>query len=462
MPIAAAPAYLGKDFKDASPGMRFGMYLQLWGINRRTNALLWTTHDVGYEVRGQNQQEREVKYENKVSALSDAKKLNNNDQKTMRGLLARQRQTFDVAASASASFRLDALAIAPFTTGLGNEHPLENGFAFLNPYGLPYLPGSGVKGVLRQAARELASGQWDEIHGQDYWSDETCYPLLSDDKPVLDSKNQPVVLSMLDVLFGRDTPSGESDHVRGALTFWDVIPQIASEDPKSPDKINLTVEIMTPHQGHYYQQKPFAGSASPHESGQPNPISFLTVPPQSRFVFHVQCNLAHLERLAPDLAKNSYWKTLLEGAFQHAYAWLGFGAKTAVGYGAMRENPEVRAERERQEAAAHAEAQQRAAAAHRATLSPEDLAWEEHQPVVATFRQQFETARKSAYKPGSQFDNQRSDFMKAALTWEDATSQQAAGDLLKATMTKDWGTPGNRDSKQRLRDAVARLCPECP
>jgi len=438
MSIAAVPAYLGKDFKEASPGMRFGMYFQLWGINRRSNALLWTTHDVGYEVRGQNQQEREVKYENKVLALSDAKKLNDNDQKTMRGLLERQRQTFDVAAAADASFRLDALATAPFTTGLGNEHPLENGFAFLNPYGLPYLPGSGVKGVLRQAARELVGGDWGEAHG---WND-----------------------AAIEILFGRESADGEIDHLRGTLTFWDVIPQIAPEDQKKPDQISLTVEIMTPHQGHYYQwKKDQRGNlieVAPHESGQPTPISFLTVPPKSGFVFHVQCNLAHLTRLAPDLAKDSHWKTLLEAAFQHAYQWLGFGAKTAVGYGAMQENPEAQAERESQQATAQAEAQRQAEEARRATLSPEDLAWEEHHPVAEAFRLQFENASKIPYKPGSQFDSQRNDFMKTALTWEDTQSRQAAGQLLKVTMTKTWGTPGNKDSKQHLKDAISSLCPE--
>jgi hypothetical protein len=30
MPIAAVPAYLGQNFKDASPGLRFGMYLAIW------------------------------------------------------------------------------------------------------------------------------------------------------------------------------------------------------------------------------------------------------------------------------------------------------------------------------------------------------------------------------------------------------------------------------------------------
>ncbi len=432
MPIAAAPAYLGKDFREASPGMRFGMYLQLW--NERD----WT--------------------KTKDRPLDSVKRLNDNDQQAMRGLLERQCQAFDVSATAEAAYRLDAVATAPFTTGLGNEHPLENGFAFLNPYGLPYLPGSGVKGVLRQAARELASGQWGEARG---WSTEHCYSLMAGEgerrRPVRDKHQQPVMLSVLDVLFGRESTDGETDHVRGALTFWDVIPQIAPEDPKKPDQISLRVGIMTPHQGHYYQS-----GASPHESGQPNPISFLTVPAGSRFVFHVQCHLAHLERLAPDLVQDGDWKTVLAGAFQHAYEWLGFGAKTAVGYGALRENPEARAERERQEAAAHAAAQQGAEAARRANLAPEELAWEEHRPVVEAFRQQFATASNSPYKPGSQFDNQRNDFMKAALTWEDATSRQAAGALLKATMTKAWGTPGNKDSRQRLRDVAAGLCPDCP
>ncbi len=315
------------------------MYLKLWGVNRRSQALLWTTADVGYEVRGQNQQEREVKYENKVSALTEAKRLNENDKKTMAALCARQQQAFDVIASADAGLRLDALATAPFTTGLGNEHPLENGFAFLNPYGLPYLPGSGVKGVLRQAARELASGDWNEIYGKAGWTND----LLP--SPLRGRGAGGEGLSMLDALFGLESCDGDTFHLRGALTFWDVIPQIKGD--------SLAVEIMTPHQSHYYQQKAHAGSANPHDSGQPVPISFLTVPPGSGFAFYVVCDLAHLNRLAPDLAVDSRWKTLLEAAFAHAFQWLGFGAKTAVGYGAMKQlSPEeVLAARQESEAA---------------------------------------------------------------------------------------------------------------
>ena len=79
MPIAATPAYLGQDFSHASPGLRFGMYLPLWGINRRTRELLWSTADIDYAVRGQQREEREIKVENKTIALQQACKLTPND-----------------------------------------------------------------------------------------------------------------------------------------------------------------------------------------------------------------------------------------------------------------------------------------------------------------------------------------------------------------------------------------------
>lgn len=342
MPIAAVPAYLGQDFKEASPGLRFGMYLKVWGVNRRSHKLLWTTHDLKYEVRGQERQERELKEENKTAAIAEATRLTSHDKRCLSALLDRQRAAFAASAPETHRLSLEARAMAPFTTGLGNEHPLENGFAFLNPYGLPYLPGSGVKGVLRQAARELACGDWGDTRG---WTTDKIHQIRHG--------NDLIELSPLDALFGLESADGETQHVRGALSFWDVIPQISGD--------SLAVDIMTPHQSHYYQQKSdrkAGDSVTPHDSGQPTPISFLTVPPGSDFTFHVTCNLAHLERLAPDLAADSRWKTLLTAAFEHAFQWLGFGAKTAVGYGAMQSEAqrekeqaefEARKERERQE-----------------------------------------------------------------------------------------------------------------
>ena len=350
MPVAAVPAYLGRNFKNASPALRFGMLLPLWGVNRHTKELLWTTSDISHEVRGPLRQEREIKLNNKVDALAQAAALNPEDKAAMKALADRQSH---LAGNLPHMLSLDATAIAPFTTGLGNEHPLENGFAFLNPYGLPYLAGSGVKGVLRQAARELASGQWGNEHG---WSADKQFEIRVNDKSL--------AISMLDALFGLESQDGDTLHMRGALSFWDVIAQM-------PNNCNsLHVEVMTPHQSHYYQQKsdPKTGSsATPHDSGQPTPISFLTVPPGSGMTFHVQCDLPRLQRLAPTLAEGDAWKKLLQAAFEHAFEWLGFGAKTAVGYGAMQPNAQATQDRKEKQRKQKEQAERQA---RQAALSP--------------------------------------------------------------------------------------------
>lgn len=350
MPIAALPAYLGNDFPHASPGLRFGLLLPIWTcrqdqeeqVRKRAKARSREGQEVAdmLQQQGMDATIRQLQQRGRNAipglwnkndcaakrAWDEIKILRNDDQQCMKALADRQ-SVLAQTVPAESLLRLEAIAQAPFTTGLGNEHPLENGFAFLNPYGLPYLPGSGVKGVLRQAARELASGDWGEKHGR---SVEKTF--------ALHAGKECIPLSVLDALFGLESKDGDKAHVRGALTFWDVIPQIAPQDPKKPNQISLMVEIMTPHQSHYYQDKrerKAGDSTTPHDSGQPNPIIFLTVPPRSGFTFHVVCDLVHLRRIAPKLAENNQWKTLLTAAFEHAFRWLGFGAKTAVGYGAM-------------------------------------------------------------------------------------------------------------------------------
>lgn len=192
------------------------------------------------------------------------------------------------------AYRISATSTAPFATGLGNEHPIENGFAFLTPYGLPYLAGSGVKGILRRSMQEL------QDVGEVGFTDEA-----------------------INALFGPETGADDAtlpeDAKRGALDFWDVFPDPAKAGNK------LVVEIMTPHFGEYYR-----GKETPHDSGAPVPVSFLAVPAKSQFDFHVVCQPSRLPG-----ALQVQWRTLLERAFAHAFEWVGFGAKTSVGYGAM-------------------------------------------------------------------------------------------------------------------------------
>lgn len=288
---AAVPAYLGSDFRDAAPGHRFYLYLSVWDAAKG-----WT------------------KLGDKAAEAAELTRLGSDDHARMSALAGRQaalaRQGSDLTVS------LPAKSDSPFVTGMGIAHPLENGFAFLTPYGLPYLPGSSVKGVLRQAARDLgAKGDFEDPDRD--WSE-----------------------ADIDALFGRpgDRDGGEAlGEQRGALTFWDVLPVLAKN-------ASLQWEIMTPHQGEYYHDA--SGKAAPHDNGSPNPIVFLTVPAGTSFRFNVQCNRTLLAQTAPDLLENDRWQAVLSALFEQAFAWLGFGAKTAVGYGAMALDKATRAEDE--------------------------------------------------------------------------------------------------------------------
>ncbi len=286
---AAVPAYL-KDFSDAPPGHRFSLYYAGWNDD-------WSKPKSGV-----------------VPMLDALKKLPDHSIKLLTAFCARQNTAAEMLGDQV--LVLPCVSTAPFATGLGNEHPLENGFAFLTPYGLPYLAGSGIKGVIRTAAEELAGGDWGEAKGWD----------------------EDVIRS----LFG----PGEEDHTRdahpqqGALRFWDTLPIL--------HKNEMSVEIMTPHHGEYYQQ----GKHGPHNSENPNPISFLAVPAKSEFTFYVECNAALLH----DDTLRLTWRGLIETAFDHAGKWLGFGAKTAVGYGRMRlDEKAIEVAREKKKLQAHAD-----------------------------------------------------------------------------------------------------------
>lgn len=252
---------LGDGFREAAPGHRFLMYLPMWKPD-------WSL-DKG--------------------AKGTAARACCTMPTAVGQLRAGVRQRQAALAAAQGALTVEALSTAPFATGLGNEHPIENGFAFLTPYGLPYLAGSGLKGVLRRSAQEL------EADGQRGFTQ-----------------------AVITAVFGVEEVKRPEDARRGALDCWDCFPEG-----------DLVVEIMTPHQGGYYQN-----GQTPHDAGQPVPVPFLAVKAGAKFVFHVVC---HEQRLTgeAEVLRDGRWREWLAGVFAHAFDWLGFGAKTSVGYGAM-------------------------------------------------------------------------------------------------------------------------------
>jgi CRISPR-associated protein Cmr6 len=460
MPTAAVPEYLGKNFKTASPAQRFGMYLPVWTartdqeaeVRKRAEAksregdeaaaLLASGMDTAIAaLRHRERRPLAGLWDKNEFAARQAWQevcaLTKQDIASMQALAVRQAKQTSLY-NRSELLRLQATAIAPFTTGLGNEHPLENGFAFLNPYGLPYLPGSGVKGVLRRAANELASGQWDVSD----WSTDLRHEVQEHDSKNSQKGKRLFDASDIDVLFGSEALNGEN-HLRGVLSFWDVIPQIEGN--------NLMVDIMTPHQSHYYQQdaKKGAGSTTPHDSGSPNPISFLTVPPGSGFAFHVVCDNARLQHLAPDLAANDRWKVLLTEAFEHAFEWLGFGAKTSVGYGAMGRNTQA------EEKLARAQAEAQAAAEHAAKMTSLSANARLTQEFVLAC--QNKVLRGGKDKPNTELHAKARSLSKAALEGADWTAEEKLGAALAlAEWLPQVVTVDMKDERKKLKLAVLR------
>lgn len=278
--IAATPGFIPRDLREAAPGHRFQLYLENW------QAPVGNEYAPYKKAKPFGKDERATYDRECAAVLKDLCPLPVTSQKVLAALRARQQALH--AHHGPHGLRISASSTAPFATGLGNEHPIENGFAFLTPYGLPYLAGSGVKGVLRRAMQELR-----------------------------DDGEEGFTEAAIDALFGPEKIDKPEDARRGALDFWDVFP--------SPTGGKLVVEIMTPHYGEYYR-----GKQSPHDSGAPVPVSFLAVPAGSAFDFHVVC---HATRLPAGLRDT--WKNLIQQAFTHAFEWVGFGAKTSVGYGVM-------------------------------------------------------------------------------------------------------------------------------
>lgn len=262
---------LGSAMEDISPGLRFSTYFG------------------GYEESGWKVESKE-----KAKRFREVCGIGSDILKLSEALFLRQKDLWKDGPSCLA---LEASTTSPFATGLGIEHPLENGFSFLKPYGLPYLPGSGLKGVLRAAALEMGE--------EEGWSSERVTQLLGGS------------------LESGDREDSDSSH-RGELIFFDAYPKMKKE--------SLTVEIMNPHHGNYY-----AGISSPSGIDAPVPVFFLAISPGTEFFFHVS-RVPRTMSASPSAQGEWDWKELVVRTFVYAFTFLGFGAKTAVGYGAFKSN----------------------------------------------------------------------------------------------------------------------------
>ncbi len=190
---------------------------------------------------------------------------------------------------------------SPLIVGMGLSHPTEIGMVLDHTLGIPYIPASSIKGIVRFAhLLGLLDNDYSNFVQKDYkgeYIDETIGGTL------------------VPAIFGGDKKNLDDkiDKLRGQVIFLDAYPE------KVPE---MHLDIMNPHYGDYYMDD--TGKKPPADYLAPKPIKFLTVKPGTRFIFRA------VIREEKDVQS---FKEHVQKAYERALEVEGTGAKTALGYG---------------------------------------------------------------------------------------------------------------------------------
>ncbi len=187
-----------------------------------------------------------------------------------------------------------------------NESVTEGALLLHHTYGVPYLPGSAIKGLTRSRLRAMAaSAEPDRRKQLDDWADALLGYL----------RDAPVASAPGEASAGRATAQAALVEFLDAL--W--IPPAATRD-ESP----IALDLVNPHHPDYYTiQK---GARKPPTDGDnPVPVERLTLAPDARFLLVAE---------APaDLAPWLSW--LIRDVVAPALAEDGLGSWTSAGYGRL-------------------------------------------------------------------------------------------------------------------------------
>lgn len=189
-----------------------------------------------------------------------------------------------------------------FVTGMGNPHPVENGFAWHPTLGVPYLTGAAVKGLVRSYIESNL--------------DDTL-------------KNRQQLLLDWFGSTDKDPLSEGYQSQAGNLIFFDALPI---------KPVTLGVDIMTPHMGKWYEKggdkeanKPETVPADWHD---PVPVSFLVAK-------EITLLFSFALRPSPDTNNKHPVIDLADvtDVLRRVLEQVGAGGKTATGYGGMQDDP---------------------------------------------------------------------------------------------------------------------------
>ena len=191
-----------------------------------------------------------------------------------------QRWKVSVEALGPCTATAEATVQGRMVVGLGAESVLETAIALHRTFGVPYIPGSALKGLAAAAAhKHLEDPEWRRV---------------KEDGKIGDSHL---------ALFG---DQGSSGYVTFHDALW--IP--------TGDRLPLDLDVMTVHHPDYYQGK---DDAPPADWDSPTPVAFVS---------------AHGKYLLA-LTGPEPWVRTAMAILVEALQGDGIGAKTAAGYGRM-------------------------------------------------------------------------------------------------------------------------------
>ena len=188
---------------------------------------------------------------------------------------------------------------------IGSEQSIyETSIRLHHIYGIPYIPASAIKGVVRS-----------------YYILEKFANKLEEYKDRYNKFEEEILFKKEDGKYKEKwfVDIFGSQEQEGKIIFFDAFPI---------NKPKIKVDIMTPHYGDYYKDKDNKKKIAPTDNQDPNPIPFLTVE-ETEFKFFI----ASKESLESFKIKDKS----IEEWFKKALQNHGIGGKSAVGYGYLEE-----------------------------------------------------------------------------------------------------------------------------
>ena len=203
--------------------------------------------------------------------------------------------------------------------GLGTESIYETGMTLHHTYGIPYIPGQALKGIVRS---------W--IIKKYFYNGF----MQRDIDPKKDDSRE--IAAFCDKLFcllfgcpeyaykkGNIKSALNSDYM-GSVTFFDAFPNNLNGN-------TVKIDIMNPHYGEYYSDTD--NKKPPADYYNPVPVNFLTVQ-DTEFQFVLGIKEDKNETIADfDGVNTDTLLNIAEKYLKEALKEMGVGAKTAVGYG---------------------------------------------------------------------------------------------------------------------------------